>query len=270
MKNGKQTSKQPILIMIGFVMACVVVAMSVSGALAAGEIPPPAQQATNTPPGGFQFPTATQTLVGGPTGTPTQSPTPTPVQARVIGDPTNLRDGPGLDFEIIAELTPGALLPITGRWLGTDWLQVEWEDGPDGKAWVYSALIIVEGDITTVPAVEPPPAPTQNPTIVAAEATATILVQTPGAVETATATALEAQLAAPQGIITTTPEPGSLEAGSLPTFTPLPENGDQAVVIPPAMASPSESSGLPPAVLIIGLGVMGGLTLLLGVIRRLF
>jgi hypothetical protein len=56
----------------------------------------------------------------------------------------------------------------------------------------------------------------------------------------------------------------------LPTFTPLPENGDQSVVVPPATASAAESGGLPPAVLIIGLGVMGGLTLLLGVIRRLF
>lgn len=267
----KQPNRPPkIGLVAAFVIACFLVGMTVHASLAANEGSGLVQEASATPSGGFQFPTATQTLVGAPTSTPTRTPTSAPVQARVIGDPTNLRDGPGLDFEIIAELTPGEVLPIVGRWLGTDWLQITWEEGPEGKAWVYAPLVIVEGDITTVPAVEPPPPPTQNPTVVAAQATATILLQTPGAVETATVAALEAQLQAPQGIITVTPAPGTPGGGNLPTFTPPPPGADSANIQP--LIAPTQetaSGGIPPAVLIIGLGVMGGLSLLLAVLRRL-
>jgi len=267
MKN-QPSPRHTISLVVALTMACLVVALTVSATLAA-DTPLLAQDATVTPSGGFQFPTATQTIIGASTSTPTRTPTTTPVQARIIGDPTNLRDGPGLDFEIIAELTPGDLLPIIGRWLGTDWLQVTWEDGPEGKAWVYAPLVIVEGDITTVPAVEPPPAPTQNPTLVAAEATATILLQTPGAVETATIAALEAQLQAPQGVVTVTPAPGTPGGGNLPTFTP-PSPGDQADIQRPIASSQAgDQNGIPPAVLIIGLGVMGGLALVLAILRRL-
>jgi len=268
--ENHHTRQHAIGLAAALVIACLLVALTVSATLAASENPAIIQDATATTSGGFQFPTATQTLIGAPTATPTRTPTTVPVQARIIGDPTNLRDGPGLDFEIIAELSPGEVLPIVGRWIGTDWLQVAWEDGPDGVAWVYAPLVIVEGDITTIPAVEPPPAPTQNPTVVAAEATATVLLQTPGAVETATVAALEAQLQAPQGVVTVTPAPGTPGGGNLPTFTPPPPGADPAEIQPvivPTQAA--DSGGLPPAVLIIGLGVMGGLSLVLAVLRRL-
>ena len=111
MKN-QPVPRHTISLIAALLMACSVMALTVSATLAAADVPILKQNATATPSGGFQFPTATQTIVGAPTSTPTRTPTTTPVQARIIGDPTNLRDGPGLDFEIIAELSPGDVLPI--------------------------------------------------------------------------------------------------------------------------------------------------------------
>lgn len=230
-----------------------------TGEFQAGQTPSP------TAGGQLQLPTATPTLLGGPTATASRTPTLVPVLAEIIGDPTNLRTGPGIDFEVIAELTPGATLPIIGRWLGYDWLLVAWEDAPEGKAWVYQPLVIVRGDITTVPAVEPPAPPTVDPTRAAIEATATILLQTPGAAETATATAFFA----PTGVYTQTPPPGGAVAGLLPTFTPAPPYV-QPEALPVPEGSQPVQRGIPPAVMIIALGAMGALMLVLGVLRRLF
>jgi hypothetical protein len=226
------------------------------------------QAATPTGGGGqLQLPTATQTVVGGPTSTPTRTPTLAPVFAEVIGDPTNLRSLPTIGDEYVIEsLSPGITLPIIGRWLGYDWLLVAWEDGEDGQAWVYEPLVVIRGDITTVPSVEPPPPPTVNPTQAAAQATETILLQTPGAIEAATGTAAFA----PTGIFTQTPGAGEQSAaGVLPTFTP-----GQAYVQPEALPNSGNSgdgkSLIPPAVLIVSLASMGILALALGLLRRVF
>jgi hypothetical protein len=251
----------------GLILALAALAITAGVAAASGAAPPAqAQTPTATAPGQLQLPTATPTVPGGPTAPPSSTPSVVPVQAEIIGDPTNLRTGPGIDFEIVAELSPGELVPITGRWLGYDWLLVQWDDAPGGEAWVYLPLVIVRGDITTVPAVDPPAPPTADPTEVAAEATATILLQTPGAVETATATAL----LAPTGVFTRTPEPGGeAVAGELPTFTPPPPYVQPEELPVPEAAQRAETP-LPPAVIIITLGAMGAFTLALGLLRRLF
>ena len=248
----------------------VVLGTSASVAAAtAGRVSVAQQQPTPTltPTGGqFQFPTATATMAGGPTSTPTRTPTLVPVMAEIIGNPTNLRTGPGIDFDIIAELSPGITLPIIGRWLGYDWYLVAWSEGPNGEAWVYAPLVIVRGDITTVPAVTPPAAPTVDPTQAAIQATATVLLQTPGAAETATATAYFF----PTGVFTQTPVGGGQTApGALPTFTPPPPY-QQPEELPVPEPAEGRRSGLPPAVLIISLGVIGVLALALGLLRRLF
>ncbi|GAB4468086.1 MAG: hypothetical protein Kow00124_01910 [Anaerolineae bacterium] len=235
--------------------------------LAAGD-DSPAEQVTTPPstplPGQIQLPTATPTLVGGPTATPTRTPTLVPVMAETIGDPTNLRSGPGLDFEIVGTVEIGTMLPIVGRSVLLPWVVVEWPDGPDGRAWVFEQLIVVRGDITTVPVVEPPAAPTANPTQLVLEATATILIQTPGAVQTATAQAF----AVPTGVFTQTPQPGLAPGGVLPTFTP-PEPYAQPSIILPQQEASTPTGGVPPAAVIIVLGAMGFLALVLGLLRRL-
>ncbi len=246
-------------------LALLTLGVSASAATAAGDLPVE-QQPSNTPVSGFLFPTATPTMIGGPTATPSRTPTPVPVLAEIFGNPTNLRTGPGMDFDVLAELQPGLMLPIIGRWLGYDWYLVAWADGPDGKAWVYAPLVIVRGDITTVPAVTPPAPPTVDPTQAAIQATATLLLQTPGAAETATTTALFI----PTGVFTQPPAlEGQAAAGPLPTFTP-PQPYIQPDVLPEPQTAQLEQGGIAPAAVIISLAAMGMLTLVVGLLRRLF
>lgn|GEM_PF-650317 len=252
------------LLIAAFLMLLIVLCAGVGAALAADPVPGLGQQApTPTTGGQITLPTATATIVGGPTATPTRTPTLVPVLAETIGDPTNLRSGPGLDFDIVGTVTSGTLLPIKGRAVVLPWLLVEWVDGPNGEAWVFDQLILVRGDITTVPVVEPPAAPTVDPTLQVIQATATVLLQTPGAAQTATAQAF----AMPTGVFTLTPEQGLQVSGVLPTFTP-PEPYAQPTALAPSANANGARGGLPPAVLIIGLGFMGILTLVLGLIRR--
>lgn len=236
-----------------------------AGIALAAEGPPIAQQPSPTPaPGQIQLPTATPTIIGGPTATPTRTPTITPVLVEAIGE-ANLRTGPGLNFELVGTLTAGNPVPLIGRSVRFPWLLVAWEDAPDGQAWVFEQLVRVIGDITTVPIVEEPEPPTVDPTQEAIQATAAVLLQTPGAAETATATAF----AVPTGAFTQTPDGASgAVPGLLPTFTP-PEPYVQPSVLPPPVTSSPQRGGIPPAVLIISLGAMGVLTLAVGLLRRL-
>lgn len=256
----------------GLLIAALVIGFIAFGlgarAAAAAENPVPAAQGTTptpspTRPGQINLPTATSTQIGGPTATPSRTPTLTPVLARLIGTPTNLRSGPGLNFEVLAELDAGTELPLIGRWLGYDWLLVQWEESPTGDAWVYEPLVQVIGDITTVPAVEPPAEPTTDPFQAALDQTATIDLQTPGGAETATARALSQ----PTGVFTATPDGGNAVAGVEPTFTPPDPYVQPDTILAPR---PGETpNGPAPAVIIISLGAMGLLTLGVGLLRRL-
>lgn len=226
--------------------------------VAAAQIVPP------TPTGSqIQLPTTTPTQVGGPTATPSRTPSAAPVMAQVIEE-ANLRTLPSIDAEIVATLEGGTTLPILGRWVGYDWLLVAWAEAPGGQAWVHLSVVnLVGGDITIIPAVTPPDQPTIEPTQAALNATATIILQTPGAAETATAAALFA----PSGVYTVTP--GSLAiAGVMPTFTP-PEPYVQPETLVAPEGSTQSRRGPAPAVLIIALGAMGLLMLAVGLLRRL-
>ncbi len=263
MKNEPLHYRRLALTLVGAILLGLVLRGVRGAAASEGDIP--IQQAVTpspSPQGQVNLPTATATTVGGPTATPSRTPTLTPVLAQMVGDPTNLRSGPGLDFDIVASLDIGTQLPLIGRWLGYDWLLVKWDEAPGGQAWVYAPLVVVVGDITTVPAVEPPQLPTIDPTQAVIQATATVLLQTPGAAETATAQALFL----PTGVYTQTPGVASSSGGSEPTFTvPAPLNQPDVI----GSRGDGTRSGIPPAVIIISLGAMGVLTLLVGLVRRL-
>lgn len=268
--NIRRNKTALLLVLLAVVTVALSALLTTASAAAAGESPvqqEPTGTTTGTPGGGqqLQLPTATPTLLGGPTATASATPTITPVMAEIIGDPTNLRTGPGINFDIVAELAPGEELPIVGRWLGFDWYQVEWPDAAGGIAWVYAPLVIPRGDLTTVPAVDPPAAPTVDPAVAAAEETATVLMQTPGAVETATASAFSAQ----NGVFTATPAGGEAVAGVLPTFTPPPPYVQPEELGVPETSQPDETA-VPPAVIIVSMAAMGALMLVLGVLRRIF
>lgn len=223
-----------------------------------------AQIASPTPTGSqIQLPTNTPTQAGGPTVTPSRTASIAPVTAQVITE-ANLRTLPSIDADIVATLEGGTTLPVVGRWIGYNWLLVSWIEAPGGQAWVHDSVVtIVSGDITTVPAVTPLAPPTIEPTLEALNATSTVILQTPGAVETATAAAFFA----PSGVYTVTPG-NPLIAGVMPTFTP-----PEPYVQPETLAAPEGSMqsrrGPAPAVLIIALGAMGLLTLIVGLLRRL-
>jgi len=265
-KNVSTKNNRRPVILIAVLLGILTLSLTVNAAFASDR---DISEQAATPNGGgqLQLPTATSTVVGGPSATPSRTPTLAPVYAETIGDPTtNLRSLPTIgDDYIIDELSPGVTLPIIGRWLGYDWLLVAWEDGENGQAWVYEPLVIIRGDITTIPAVEPPPPPTVDPVQAAAQETATILLQTPGAIEAATGTAAFA----PTGIFTQTPDAnGQNIASGLPTYTPPP-----AYVQPEALpdsGSGSKKSLVPPAVIIVSLASMGILSLALGLLRRVF
>jgi len=211
----------------------------------------------------LQLPTATLTPIGGPSATPSRTPTITPITAQALGTPTNLRSGPGLNFDIVGVLSAGDTVPIVGRSVQFPWYVVLWADGPNGQAWVFEQLVQVIGDITTVPIVDAPAVPTIDPAQDAANGTATAAFQTPGAAETATAQAFFL----PTGIYTVTPG-GALVGEALPTFT-APPPLDQLQEFPdsPGQAGRSDPA---PAVIIIALGAMGLLMLGLGLLRRVF
>jgi hypothetical protein len=260
-RSSTRMASRPVTI-IGVVL--VALALTTGLAQAAGSASP-ILQVTSTPGSGqVQLPTATATVLGGPTATPSRTPTLVPVLADAIGE-ANLRSGPGLDFDIVGTLVAGNPVPVIGRSVRFPWLLVSWEEAPGGQAWVFDQLVQVIGDITTVPVVEEPEAPTSDATQASIQETAAVLLQTPGAAETATATAF----AVPTGLLTQTPNAGGgAPAGSLPTFTP-PQPYVQPEAVQEVLDDDSGGGLIQPAVLIIALGAMGVLTLVVGLLRRL-
>lgn len=93
------------------------------------------------------------------------------VNAFVRVETANVRSGPGLTFDRIAQLEQGTELIITGRNSNSSWFRVRTLDGVSG--WMANFLVQVETEIEqigVVPAEEVPaapeliPVPTQTPT----------------------------------------------------------------------------------------------------------
>ena len=239
--------------------------VSLRGQAVASDAQQPLLQVTATilPPGQLELPTATPSPIGGATASPSRTPTFPVVLLEAVGE-ANVRNGPGLDFDVVGTLTAGNPVQIVGRSINFPWYVVEWEGAENNVAWVFEELVIVQGDITTIPIYPDPSAPTVDPTQAAVQATATVLLQTPGAAETATATALFA----PTGVFTSTPEGEVLPEGQVPAsdFTAAPQTGPANDVLPPQDLS--TSGGIPPAMVILTLGGLGILALVVSILRR--
>ncbi len=99
----------------------------------------------------------------------TPSPTPAPTEeapkAEVTVAAGNVRNGPGLAYPVIGQVSQGDVLAVLGRNMPGDWLQVAWGDEP---AWLSSSLVALNGDITGLEVAEtltlPPASPTPTPT----------------------------------------------------------------------------------------------------------
>lgn len=166
----------------------------------------------------------TFTAFGAPTAqlaTETLQPTAT------FGGPTvfaaeqvNVRSGPGTFYEQVGVLIAGQTAPAVGRSSASEWVQIEYPGGPGGKAWVYSLLVSLQaGTVDALPVVEAPATATLAPT-----------ATTEGGGGPA----------------------GTPEATRLPTFTA------RAAIVQPTFQSPDlGGGGFPPAILILGLFMLG-------------
>jgi hypothetical protein len=85
--------------------------------------------------------------------TSTLPPTATPVTARPLEDDVNLRAGPGLDQALVGTLKSGESVQVIGRSDDVPWFQVACSCAPDGLAWVFGEVVVISGDISTLPEV---------------------------------------------------------------------------------------------------------------------
>ncbi len=170
---------------------------------------------------------------------PTLTPTP-PTGPQVISyqdDPVNVRNGPGTNYDQVGILIKGQSAPIVGiAQVGQfTWFKIVYIGGPDNTGWVYKDVVRVTGDLLAVPTVIPPPTPTVRPT------------PTPGA-----------------SLAEGSPTP-SLAAPRLPTFT-APAPVVRPTLLPAQGVQPV--GGLPPALIIVSLFVIGLLGGVASLLRR--
>lgn len=243
---------------------------SISQSLAQPRItdtPVPVQLPTNAPP-----PTDVLLLTPTPTTTVTEEPAIRLVAAAASAD-INVRDLPDVLGNRLGSLEQEREYIVTGRYFS--WYQFEYGSSSSGLAWVFGDLVEIIGDNTQIPIIDPFAVPTSVPTEDAEGATATALILTPGAIETATAQTrlIDLPTQAGDAVDASNPFP--------PTFTPPPDvvARDQALqdgLQPTATATPNliqqtvtvvGSGEIPPVVPIVGLFVFGLLGLIVALIR---
>ena len=62
----------------------------------------------------------------------------------------NVRNGPGIEYELLGVLNSNDVVFITGKDPSGAWIQIEFANAPDGKGWV-TAEFLQMGNIETVP-----------------------------------------------------------------------------------------------------------------------
>lgn len=131
--------------------------MIAAGCNPAPAAPPPAT-AVSTPVTAPSPPPPTATsLPAAPEASPVPSPVPLvtqPLAATVNVDSLNLRSGPGTLFEVLATYPLGSLVTALGLAPGTDWIEIEDENGQTG--WVFAELLTLDGELETLPVRETP------------------------------------------------------------------------------------------------------------------
>jgi hypothetical protein len=156
------------------ILACLA-GLLVSCGLAGGSQPAAEAVATYTPlptytalPTYTPFPTATATFLPSPTPLPEE--TPTPAEDANTPEPTsnfdtqgvlqfssNLREGPGLEFDNIVRLDAGEQLLIIGRDLAGNWLFGRTASGAEG--WVRLTQFVGPIQIARIPLAQEIPTP---------------------------------------------------------------------------------------------------------------
>jgi len=152
----------------------------------------------------------------------------------LVPDQVNVRLAPCVDCELVGVLIAGQQAQALGRTPGGDWIQIVYAGVPGNVAWVYAPLVqIIDLGAGALPIVEPPATPTPR-------ITATI------------DPTLAAQFNLSDGLPT-----------RLPTFTP---SGPVALPTLPS-AGNAPGFGFPPILAIVGLMVVGGMGLVVSLLR---
>lgn len=231
-----------------------------------------AQQPTTTPVPVI-LPTGTATI-SPPTETPTVTPTSQgPALVEALTEQTNVRSQPDINSERVGQINPGQTYAIVGRLF--EWYQIDYPDNPSGSnvGWIHESVVQVIGDAALIPNLDPNQIPTENPESASRLETQLAVTSTPGIFQTQTAIAqitptgvftVEGQSNAP---IAGTPAPGSqlLPTFTFPPFTdtPLPI----ADLTTPRNAAANDGT-MPPIAPIAGLIGLGGIGLLISLLRR--
>ncbi|MBP8107823.1 MAG: SH3 domain-containing protein [Caldilineaceae bacterium] len=124
------------------------IALALFGFLASSVIAPtqpPMPTATVTLP----TPTPSPTWTPRPTAIPSPTPTP-PVQALPQPIRSNLRSGPGLDFNVVATIAGDTPVEVIARSPDDDWLLVR-APGAPSLAWLSASLVDPATDLAAVP-----------------------------------------------------------------------------------------------------------------------
>jgi len=124
-----------------------------------GEITPPPltliDTQTDTPTAQTGTPTTTTTTT--PTSTTTLTPRPDTPQA-TANQNVNCRKGPGPDYPVVWSFMEGQTASIVGRDQYDTWMVIDRLDG-NGQCWVWTDLVIIQGNISDLPVVPAPPLP---------------------------------------------------------------------------------------------------------------
>ncbi len=122
--------------------------------------PSPAVPPTETP---TLAPTPTQSATPSPSPTATITPTPTPFIVLDSGL-ASLREGPGVEFPLVAQLGPDIPITIVGRNTEGTWYQLCCVNG--ASVWVAANSVRTVNDTSAIPLIAgaTPPTPTWTPT----------------------------------------------------------------------------------------------------------
>ena len=204
---------------------------------------------TSAPPSQQQFaPTVTITLTATPPG-------PVLLEALESAGNVNVRAAPDVESERLGAIAFGTQYPALRQFFL--WYELQYEDSPNGRAWVFGELVEIIGDASRIQVVD---------TFVDAAAPAEAALEAaPGAAETIAANARV--LNAPTTVGDREQVNQDLAATALPTFTYPP---NFLASTPAALPdSPTASNtDLPPLFFILMLGGFGMFGLLVYSIRR--
>jgi hypothetical protein len=160
----------------------------------------------------------------------------TPEGPMVIAlEQVNVRDGPGILYNLVGVLVAGQRVPALGRSPGGDWIQISYPGAPGGTGWVYSFNVTLEAGAFPIRVVEPPPSPTPRVT-----------------------STIDPTLAAQF------PSLGQPAATRLPTYT------SAAPVVQatfPSNADADGGRGFPPVLAIFGLLIVGSFGTVISILR---